>query len=102
MTGWRACMHQSGHDYTDPRDAKNQLLARYRTDPATTTTRQLEIAVAVADARCATHVHLGAVTEKLLRRSAADLPAADHTALNEVADSRVSSARRAASLVDNR
>lgn len=101
MTGWRMCMRQAGHAYTDPNDAKNRLLARYRAGPDITATRKLEIAVAVSDAHCATRVDLGAVTENLLRQGAMELPATDQIALNEVADIWVSSVRRATSLVGN-
>ncbi|HWC81798.1 MAG TPA: hypothetical protein VG756_17760 [Pseudonocardiaceae bacterium] len=101
MTGWSACMRQSGYSYSNPQDAKSQLLSRYRTDSgaaATAATQKLEITIAVADGQCANRVGLGSTTEALLRAAAAALPAADRTALNQVAATRTTSAQRATTL----
>jgi hypothetical protein len=101
MAGWSACMRRSGYSYSNPQDAKNQLLSRYRTDSgaaATAATQKLEITIAVADGQCANRVGLGSTTEALLRAAAAALPAADRTALNQVAATRTTSAQRATTL----
>lgn len=99
MTRWSACMRESGYHYTDPHDAKDQLIGRYRSDPDLVATQRLEIAVAVTDAGCATRVGLPTTTESLLRKGAAALPGADLTALNEVAAARMDSAKRATTLI---
>jgi hypothetical protein len=100
IADWSACMRQAGHPYTDQQDAKTQLLARYRSDPDTTATRHLEIAVAVADAECATRSGLGATTEALLREGATKLPSADRLALNDIAAARTTSAGRVAAQLE--
>jgi hypothetical protein len=99
MREWSTCMGESGYHYTDSHDAKTQLIARYRSNPDARADQRLEIAVAVADARCATRIGLPATTEALLRKGAASLPAADITALNQVAGARVNSAQRATELI---
>lgn len=100
MTRWSACMRESGYHYTDPHDAKDQLVARYRSNPDLAATRRLEIAVAVTDAGCAARVGLPTTTESLLRKGAAALPGADLTALNQVAAARMDSVQRATMLTD--
>jgi hypothetical protein len=91
---WSACMARHGDRYSSPGDAKRQLSAQYRTDRPAVAHRH-EIAVAVADARCAAAVGLPAVVEAMLRDHAASLPPAQRAELHAVAIARIAAAGKA-------
>jgi hypothetical protein len=98
LAAWAGCMSQHGYRYSSPADAERQLAAEYQAGASPAARRaekHREIAVAVQDANCARQVRVPEVTQSLLLRYAARLPAAQRQALNSVAAARDTAAGRA-------
>ncbi|MFI5841867.1 hypothetical protein ACIA8K_19360 [Catenuloplanes sp. NPDC051500] len=97
LTAWSACMRAEGHDFASPSAAKQSLAAEYPPDaPATASPH--EIAVAVADAGCATRAGVPGTVESLLRDHAAGLDETGIAELNALADLRAQAVARAGTL----
>ena len=92
-------MTHSGYPYASPADAKQHLIAEYRNRMSAPTAHDHEVAVAVADATCAVEAGVSSVVESLLIEYASQLPAADRSELNSVAESRAGAAKSARSLI---
>lgn len=99
MEVWGDCMRGSGYPFATQAQARAQAAAAHESSSGTAARKQ-EIAVAVADARCAGTARLTQTVQGLLSDFAKDLPAAQAKELEELAALRTDAVRRADDLVN--
>jgi hypothetical protein len=94
LARWQGCMARSGHRYASPGAARQAFVAEYGRSPDPAAVRPREIAVAVADAGCATEAGLPDTVVRLVTRGLAGLPAAARDQLATAAACRAAAVRR--------
>jgi hypothetical protein len=95
LTSWRTCLRAEGFDYASPDMAQAALSAQYETTGGTAAFKRREIAVAVADGKCAGTVHLSTVLLTIRRSLVADMPNAELALLRTLTADRQTAVTRA-------
>jgi len=98
MRRWAECMAVHGYRYSSPGDASDRLRVEYREVGPTAALRRREIDIALADGRCASHLHIPSTVLTLKKRYANLLPAKDKLELEQLTRSWLATAATARSL----
>ncbi|MFG2126024.1 hypothetical protein [Streptomyces sp. NPDC048710] len=95
LTTWRSCMRQRGYHHADPEAARTWVRDAYRRRGNAAALRHKEIALAVADGRCAARGHLPTALLRARRARVARLPRVDLTVLRALSDCWLAAVARA-------
>ncbi|MFI5496762.1 hypothetical protein [Actinoplanes sp. NPDC051859] len=98
VTAWSGCMTATGHRFATPDDARSRLSEQFAQHGAGTALRQTEVAVAVADAKCAADSGLVSAAAEVARDFLSRLPDEILQHLPDAVDTRRVALDRAAAL----